>query len=50
MAARLLLGSLLRESGQDAEAEEVLAPIVEEGRDPEALLQALDDHWGVGEM
>jgi len=50
LAARLLLGSLLRESGRRPEADEVLAPIVEEGRDPEALLQALDDRWGVGEM
>lgn len=50
LAARLLLGSLLRESGRDSEAEEVLAPIEEDGRDPEALLQALDDRWGIGEM
>jgi len=50
LAARLLLGSLLQDSGSHAEAAEVLAPIVEEGRDPEALLQALDDHWGLGEM
>jgi tetratricopeptide (TPR) repeat protein len=50
LAARLLLGSLLQESGRDAEADEVLAPLVEEGRDPDALLQALDDQWGIGEM
>ena len=50
LAARLLLGSMLKESDRQAEADEVLAPIVEEGRDPEALLQALDDQWGVGEM
>jgi len=50
LAARLLLGSLLHESGRHAEANEVLAPLVEEGRDPEALLQALDDQWGIGEM
>jgi tetratricopeptide (TPR) repeat protein len=50
MAARLLLGSLLKETGRHEEAAEVLAPIVEEGRDPEALLQALDDQWGIGEM
>ena len=50
LAARLLLGSLLQEPGREAEAEEVLAPLVEEGRDPEALLQALDDQWGIGEM
>lgn len=50
LAARLLLGSLLQEAGRNAEADEVLAPIVEEGRDPEALLQALDNQWGIGEM
>jgi tetratricopeptide (TPR) repeat protein len=50
LAARLLLGSLLRESGKESEAAEVLAPIVEDGHDPEALLQALDDQWGIGEM
>ncbi len=50
LAARLLLGSLLQESGRHVEAEAVLAPIVEEGRDPEALLQALDNQWGIGEM
>lgn len=50
MAARLLLGSLLTEAGRSAEAEEVLAPIAADGQDPEALLQALDDQWGIGEM
>ncbi len=48
LAARLLLGSLLREEGREAEADELLAPILEEGRDPEALLRALDDQWGIG--
>ena len=50
LAARLLLGSLLRESGLESEAAEVLAPIAEDGHDPEALLQALDDRWGIGEL
>lgn len=50
LAARLLLGSLLQESGRQAEADEVLAPIVADGRDPEALLQALDNQWGIGKM
>ncbi|MBT8461940.1 MAG: tetratricopeptide repeat protein [Gemmatimonadetes bacterium] len=50
LAARLLLGSVLKSSGRDAEAEAVLAPVVEEGRDPEALLRALDDQWGLGQM
>jgi Flp pilus assembly protein TadD len=50
LAARLLLGSLLQEPGREAEAAEILAPLVEEGRDPEVLLQALDDQWGIGEM
>lgn len=50
LAARLLLGSLLRDAGRRREADEVLAPIVEEGRDPEALLQALDGRWGLGEL
>ncbi len=50
LAARLLLGSVLRDSGRSAEADEVLAPIAEDGRDPEALLQALDEQWGIGAM
>ncbi|MCK5448867.1 MAG: tetratricopeptide repeat protein [Gemmatimonadetes bacterium] len=50
LAARLLLGSLLQDLGREAEAEDVLAPLIEEGRDPEALLQALEDQWGIGEM
>ena len=50
LAARLLLGSLLTEAGRQVEADEFLAPIASEGQDPEALLQALDDQWGIGEM
>ncbi len=50
LAARLLLGSMLKNSGRDTEAEAVLAPVIEEGRDPEVLLRALDDQWGLGQM
>ena len=50
LAARLMLGSLLRQDGREAEAAEILAPVAEEGRDPDALLQALDHQWGIGEM
>lgn len=50
LAARLLLASLLQESGRREEAEELLGPIAENGRDPDALLQALDDQWGIGTM
>jgi len=49
LAARLLLGSLLQDLGREAEADDVLRPLVEEGDDPVALLQALEDHWGIGE-
>lgn len=48
LAARLLLGTLLRESGRGDESEEVLRPVSEDGRDPEALLRALEDQWGIG--
>jgi tetratricopeptide (TPR) repeat protein len=50
LAARLLLGSLVAEGGRRAEADAILAPIAAEGKDPEALLTALDDQWGIGEM
>lgn len=50
VAARLLLGSLLQDLGRDEEALDVLGPLVEEGHDPEALLQALEDQWGIGEL
>lgn len=50
LAARLLLASMLRESGRGDEAEQVLAPVVEDGRDPEGLLKALEGRWGIGEM
>ena len=50
LAARLMLGSLLRQDGREAEAAGILAPVAEKGRDPDALLQALDHQWGIGEM
>ena len=50
LAARLMLGSLLRQDGRESEAATVLAPVVEKGGDPDALIQALDHQWGIGEM
>jgi tetratricopeptide (TPR) repeat protein len=50
LAARLLLASLLRASGREAEAEDVLAPLAGEGPDPELLLEAIEERWGIGEM
>ncbi|MDP2469885.1 MAG: tetratricopeptide repeat protein [Candidatus Palauibacterales bacterium] len=50
LAARLLLGSLLRESGRVEEADEVLTPVADAGDDPDALLRALEGRWGIGDM
>lgn len=50
LAARLMLGSLLRQDGRESEAAAILAPVVEKGGDPDALIHALDHQWGIGEM
>ncbi len=46
LATRLLLALSLRDQGRHDEAGTLLASIVEEGRDPEALLLRLEDEWG----